>query len=248
MADLEILPSLQEVLREADAVVSVVLPEAAESVARRCADTNLCRDLLFIDANSIDLDSLSSIHDALRSAGGRFVDAAIHGGASRLESMGVLYCSGAHSGDAEKLLGSALRVLNLGHQIGQATRMKMLMASQSKCLTMLFVEVAVLAHRAGMLEQLVGEARRFYPEIMTAVERMLPTYPTHSARRVGELQSIQRFAESVDAPHQMIQAACSLLQTVSGAWDSTLKSGQNADLAAIITSAAAAAADTREQS
>ena len=67
--------------------------------------------------------------------------------------MGVMYVSGVDTVEAEALFGRAMRVLPLGDQIGQATRMKLLMAGQSKCLNLLFLQIAVLADNAGMLEQ-----------------------------------------------------------------------------------------------
>ena len=240
-AEVELLPTLDDVIRTADVLISVVLPEAAEPIAQQCANRQhlATSNCLFIDANSIDLNTLSSIHGIVASSGIRFVDAAIHG-AARLDELGVMYVSGVHASAAETLFGRGMRVLPLGDQVGQATRMKLLMASQSKCLNLLFLQIAVLADHAGMLEQFLAEARSFYPEIMAAIERMLPTYPQHAVRRVTELQGIERFAHSVDAPHQIIGAAREFLQTVAGEWNGKQRPTRPCDISTIIKLATAA--------
>jgi 3-hydroxyisobutyrate dehydrogenase-like beta-hydroxyacid dehydrogenase len=245
----ELLPTLDDVVRTADVLVSVVLPEAAEPLAQQCAKRQrfATSNCLFIDANSIDLNTLSSIHGIVEGSGIRFVDAAIHGTAARLGEMGVMYVSGVHASEAEPLLGRAMRVLPLGDQVGQASRMKLLMASQSKCLNLLFLQIAVFADHAGMLEQFLAEARTFYPEVMVAIERMLPTYPQHAARRVTELQSIERFAQSVDAPHEIIGAAREFLQAVAGEWNGKLRPTRPCDISTIIRQAAAAAPPKPEE-
>jgi 3-hydroxyisobutyrate dehydrogenase-like beta-hydroxyacid dehydrogenase len=243
---MHILATLDDVIASADVLVSVVLPDAAEGVARQCAERRhlVTSNCLFIEANSIDLNTLSTIEGVLTSAGIRLVDAAIHGGAARLEEQGVVYLSGVHAAEAEALFHPVLRVLCLGASMGQATRMKLLMAGQSKCLTVVFLQVAVLAAKAGMLKEFLAEARTFYPEIMAAIDRMLPTYSEHALRRVTELQNIECFARSVGAPHQILHAARDFLQTVAGGWNDA--AGAKPPLPEIIELAALAASSPKE--
>ncbi|MBC8353576.1 MAG: NAD(P)-dependent oxidoreductase [Planctomycetes bacterium] len=241
-AEIEILPTLDAVVSTADVVVSLVLPNAAEQVARQYADRqHLCpRESLFIDANSVDLQTISAIQTILEKANIRFVDAAIHGGAKTLKQLGVMYLSGRDADDARAIFGSAVRAHSLGDQIGQATRMKLLMAGLSKSLNLLFLEIAILAHEAEMSDQFLSESRAFYPGLMTAIERMLPTYPQHASRRVMELRSIEEMARSIGAPHQIVHSARGLLQAVAGAWEDELRATSVLDISQIIAIAAAA--------
>lgn len=237
-AGVHILATLDELIREADVLVSLVMPDAALDIAQQCANR---KDLakpgcLFVDANSIDLSTLFSVQDAFAGTAIRFVDAAIHGGAAKLETMGVMYISGSDAAEAAERFAPVMRVLSLGDEIGQATRMKLLMAGQSKCLNLLFLQVAVLACKAGMLDVFLNESKTFYPEIMVAIERMLPTYPRHAARRVIELESIEDFARSVDAPHQMVHSARDFLQAVASEWNS--RSTPPRDISTIVELAA----------
>ncbi len=241
-AAIEILPTLDAVTSVADVVVSLVLPNAAEEVARQYASRKSLgpADSLFVDANSIDLHTLAGIEATLTDANIRFVDAAIHGGAKTLEHHGVMYFSGCDANDALAVCAPAMQTKMLGETVGQATRMKLLLASLSKSLNALFLEVAVLSHNTGMLDEFVNQAKHFYPEIMNAIERMLPTYPQHVQRRILELKSIEDLARSVSSPHDMMQAGRCLLQTVANSWANELEVTSEIDVARIVALAAGA--------
>lgn len=243
-AEVEILPTLDAVVSVADIVVSLVLPGAAHELACRYADRrSLCPDgAMFVDANSIDLRTLAAIETTFAATDISFVDAAIHGGAKSLEQMGVMYVSGRDAEHISALCGTAVRVHPLGERVGQATRMKLLLAGLSKSFNALFLEIAILSLNAEMLDEFLDETKRFYPGIMTAIDRMLPTYPQHAARRVNELQSIEDLARSVNAPHQIVKSARGLLQAVAGAWHDESQTTTEMDIPRIIAIAAAATA------
>ncbi len=241
--DIEILSSLDDVVRESDLVISLVLPTAAIDVARQFADrSHLCPEsTVFVDANSTGLEVVSEIEQMLVGQNIDFVDATIHGGAARLEQIGVMYVSGRTANKVETIFRNILQVRWLGDQIGMATRMKLLLAGFSKSLNALFLEIVGLSHNAGMMEQFLEGCRHFYPGVMTAIERMLPTYPQHAARRVGELQYIQSLADTCQARHGMIDAAAELLQMLSVVkWDGQRLSATPADIPEIVRQAAQA--------
>lgn len=239
-AEIEILPTLDDVAAQADIVVSLTLPAAAEQVAREYAERrhHCPPGSLFVEANSIDLQTLTTIQTIFAEAGIRFVDAAIHGGAKTLPQLGVMYVSGPDVHRVAERFGSSIRVHSLGDEIGQATRMKLLMAGLSKGLNALFLEIAILAHRAEMSEQFLSEARTFYPGLMTAIDRMLPTYPQHATRRVMELQSIEEMARGLGASHQIMHAAGECLQAAAGTWQNEPPSASALDVPQIIALAA----------
>ncbi|MEO8494843.1 MAG: NAD(P)-binding domain-containing protein [Planctomycetota bacterium] len=245
-AEVEILPTLDAVASVADVVVSLVLPGAATDVAREYVNRrSLCpRDSLFVDANSIDVPTLAAMDSTLAAAGIRFVDAAIHGGAKSLAELGVMYVSGRDAQDVSQVFSEAICVHSLGERVGQATRMKLLLGGLSKSLNALFLEIGILSHNADLLDEFLGEAKRFYPGIMTAIDRMLPTYPQHAARRVVELQSIEGLARSVCAPCQMVASARELLKAAAGAWHEEWQTTGEMDISRMITIAATATTHT----
>lgn len=249
-AGVEILPTLDDVVRQSDLVFSIVLPAAAIDVARQYVERDYLRpaNSLFVDANSISVETIAEIEHLGQVENPTYVvDAAIHGGAQRLAELGVMYVSGPLADRVEAVCRDVLRVRRLGDQVGSATRMKLLIAGLSKSLNALFLEVGALAHQAEMIDPFLESCRHFYPGLMTAIDRMLPTYPQHAARRVGELQSIEQLAQACGAPSGMIHAAGELMQQVARVdWDcQTLASGPAAIPQIIGLVARACQPDTR---
>ena len=76
--------------------------------------------------------------------------------------------------------------------------MKMLLAGISKGTCGLFLELAVLADRREMLPELIEATNRIYPGIGQLVERMLPTYAVHAARRADEMRELESTALASD--------------------------------------------------
>ncbi len=213
-AGIEVFDSLAETLHSASVILSIVLPEAALAVAQQCAERRemLDPDCIFVDLNSIDLNTVDAISKTLGEASINFVDGAIHGGAANLEKLGVAYLSGPLAPKVDELLRPAMRTVLLDGSIGQASRMKILMAGFSKGLNLLFTEIASVAYQSDMFDTFQAEFRKFYPEIALAIERMLPTYPEHALRRVTELQNIIDLGNKVGIPSAMIAAAHLQLQ------------------------------------
>ena len=54
--------------------------------------------------------------------------------------------------------------------------MKMLLSGVSKGACALFFETALIAHRHGMLAEMIESYSRIYPGVMGIVERMMPTF------------------------------------------------------------------------
>ena len=83
----------------------------------------------------------------------------------------------------------------------------MLISGLAKGTVALVVEMAVVAHKAGLLNELwdcYGEA---YPGIMALVERLLPTYPQHAARRGDELHEVEETVRAFGLEPRMVTEA-----------------------------------------
>lgn len=214
-AGIEVLPTLDEVVSQSDLLFSLVLPGAALRAARQVfARSRLMpRGSVFIEANTIGIKALERIERLAGDRGVPFVDATIFGSAHRLEDMGVLYVSG---GPAERVcaaLGEILRVRPLGDRAGLATRLKLSFAGIAKGMPALFVEIGVLAEKDGLLDPFLRMCRDFYPGVMTAMERMLPTYPRHASRRASELRNVEELARTSGQRAGMIREARKLVAT-----------------------------------
>lgn len=241
-AGLEILPRLEDVVAQSNIVFSLVLPSAAIDVARQYISCHQMRpqDSVFVDANSIGLGTLEQIDRLMAEQNIPLVDAAIHGVAHRLEDIGVLHISGPKAGSIEAICRGLLRVNCLGAQIGSASQMKLLMSAIAKGLAALFLEVGALAERSDMLESFLESCHQFYPSLMTVIERLLPTYPRHAARRVGEIRDIEQMGRAVDLRLGMTHEAGELIQLIASLhWDQ-VELGSPAEIRRIIQSVAKA--------
>jgi 3-hydroxyisobutyrate dehydrogenase-like beta-hydroxyacid dehydrogenase len=219
---IEILPRLDDVVAQSHIVFSLVLPSAAVDVARQYISCHEMRPQgsVFVEANSIGLETLEQIDRLMGEQNIPLVDAAINGVANRLEDLGMLHISGPKAGSVEAICRGLLRVNRLGVQIGSASRMKLLMSGIAKGLVALFLEVGVLAERADMSESFLESCHHFYPSLMTVIERVLVTYPRHAARRVGEIRDIEKMGRALDLRLGMTHEAGELIQLISSLdWD-----------------------------
>jgi hypothetical protein len=192
-AGLEVLPSVAAVAGQAEVVFSLVPPRAAIAVARDYA--TCCNGMetprLYMDANSLAPATVSVIAKVIEACGARFVDAAIHGLAGELQSRGIVYLSGPEARVAAAFLNGILRVRVVGQAPGQASAVKGALAGMSKGLAALFTEIALLAHHAVVWEPFLEGCALFYPGVLDAVGRLLPTYPRHAARRQQEMGELE---------------------------------------------------------
>ena len=203
-AGLEVLDSIGKVVRASNIVISLVTPAAASDVAEHfcdCAHLS-ARAPVFIDANSISPSTVQTISRMVSRSRCRFVDASIHGLASRVRNQATMYLSGRGTQAIAELFAPAVRTKFLGEAPGTASAFKMLMAGMSKGLVALFLEMGVAARKFGLLDDLLAGYREFYPGIMIALERMVPTYPQHAARRSEEMGELEETLESIGLlPH-----------------------------------------------
>lgn len=192
-AGLEVLPTARDVAAAAEVVVSLVSPAAALPVAEAYVALveGSPRPPLYVDANSISPATAGRIDALLRRSRIDFVDAAIRGPASQLRRMGTLYLSGASAPGVAEWLAPSLQTRVVGESAGAASALKMALSGVSKGLAALFMEMSLVACELDLLDAFRDDCRRYYPGLMEAVERMVPTYPRHSRRREEELRELE---------------------------------------------------------
>lgn len=222
-SDLRILNHLSDVISSADIVVSTVPPQAAVDTAQHIAEQySLLRaegrasGLTLVDANSIAPHIATQIQAIAVSHSIDFIDATVHGVASRLATQGTLFVSGENSHRLCELFGDALRTVCLGQEPGSASLMKMLLGGMSKGIIGLFLQSALLAERSGLTESFTAELQNYYPDVASFVSRSLPTYRTHSIRRAAEMRQLVETLEHAGVNPGMASAAAALFETLSG--------------------------------
>jgi 3-hydroxyisobutyrate dehydrogenase-like beta-hydroxyacid dehydrogenase len=184
-AGVEVLEDLPAVVHAANVVLSTVPPSAARQVcdAYTLVAKQSPQNAVYVDINSIGPELSASLAKIVTQAGREFVDGAIHGQAMSLTTEATLYLAGTRAGDVAQLFSKVLRTRVLSTTAGDASAMKMLLGGISKGMCALFLELSALANRREMVGDFLKESKQFYPGVVSAVDRMLPTYPQHAPRR-----------------------------------------------------------------
>lgn len=189
---LRILPSIEDVVHRATIVISLVPPEAAFALAREVAAVLPAGgERVYVDANSISPDTARQVGSAIEARHASFVDASIHGLAKRLTQDATMYLSGAASDRVRAAIAAAMRVEILGKEPGVASMQKMLLGGLSKGIVNLFIEMSLVALEADQLDAFLESCTRHYPEVVSILERVLPTVPIHARRRGQEMAALE---------------------------------------------------------
>ena len=94
----------------------------------------------------------------------------------------------------------------LGADPAAASAMKMALGGLAKGLCALFAEMALLAGKHEILPEMLRATARIYPGMYAVVERMLPTYALHAARRATEMAQVEQTLRSAGVDPLVMQA------------------------------------------
>jgi 3-hydroxyisobutyrate dehydrogenase-like beta-hydroxyacid dehydrogenase len=202
-AAIEDRASLEEAFAASDLIVSLVPPAAAVEVAEAAAKAARGSGWrpLYLDANSVSPETVTAVAAAVAAADLDCVDGAFVGSAAELGGRTRLYVSGPRSAELAAIMPRALHAESLGLGVGAASGLKLAFAGFNKGLVALFLEVMAAGEAAGDPEVLLACLRDFYPGTVESLERLVPSYPRHAARRVDELGELARWlaAQGLDA-------------------------------------------------
>ena len=131
-----------------------------------------------------------------------FIDAGIIGLNPMVENGKTrLYVSGPNTEPIKILHNKGMIVKDLGPQIGRASAMKMVYASATKGTFALHAAVSITAHKLGLSSEYFEELKYSKPDILSAIERMVPRIPLDAARWEGEMYEIANtFSEAGITP------------------------------------------------
>lgn len=213
-AQIETLPTLQDVVAQASILISTTPPQYAVDLAKEIAGWGPQPGTLYIDANSIAPKTTQTIQQVVNGADMTMVDMAIRGLASHLQERAAIYLSGEQVARVEPLL-RPIETEHLGDEVGSASMLKMLMGGLSKGIATLVMELGVGAERAGILDRFLLGLGRYYPDVASAMDSVLPTYPLHAGRRAHELQEVMTCLADCGVQSQVVAAGSRLLESYS---------------------------------
>ena len=179
------LPSMTALVREAELIVSIVVPFAAKRVAAKVAKAAVKagrKDLLYLDANAISPMTADDIAKTLVPAGVNFVDGCIIGAASKMGKGTLVYVSGPEAARLRDLESFDIPIKFLGSSTNQASAFKVVYAGLTKGLQGLF----------GLLNEVRAQYEDSFPGLLDKVSSSIVGLRIHSRRRAEEMDELKR--------------------------------------------------------
>jgi L-threonate 2-dehydrogenase len=204
-------------VREADILLSLVVPAQAYACAERVATAVRATQtrLLFVDCNAIAPRTVQSIDHLVTAAGADVVDVGIIGSPPRAGKAGPrLYASGSSAEQFAMLNAYGLEIRVLGPHVGQASGLKMCYAAVTKGLTALASEALTAGQALGLSTPLSNELHDSQDALFQWCERQIPRMPPKASRWVGEMEEIAQTFTDLGLPPQMMEGAAALYRLV----------------------------------
>lgn len=220
-AGFEDVPTLEDLVREADMLLCVLVPAQAAGVAEQIAaaitreGTARGKDLLYVDCNAVAPRTTEAIGATILGAGARFADAGIIGPPPRKQGTTRFYASGEGSAEFAQLANHGLTVCVLDGPIGQASGFKMCYAALTKGMQALGTELLVAARLLGLDEALAAEQHESVPDIRAHLERAVPGFPPKAHRWVGEMEEIALTFSDLGMTPLILQGAADFFRFVA---------------------------------
>jgi 3-hydroxyisobutyrate dehydrogenase-like beta-hydroxyacid dehydrogenase len=194
-AGIEDLSSLAAVVREADAVLSIVPPVEARAFAAEAAAAMRVADArpVFVDCNAVAPATVQAIARVFASLDAPFVDVGIvgRGPAPGVEPPTRFFVSGpAARGVLLGLDVPGIRTIDMGEEIGAASAIKMAYAALNKGTDALHAAVLVAAERLGVRAELMRELELSQKEALKRMRARVPYLAATAQRFAGEMAEI----------------------------------------------------------
>lgn len=208
------LPTLADVARESDLLMSVVPPACATAVAADVA--RVLREggatLLYADCNSVAPRTARDVAATIDSVGGMPVDVSIVGGPPMPEwrvGSGTprFYASGRHAAYFAQLSGRGIDVRILEGEIGTASGLKMCYDAILKSTVAVSTELLVAAERLGVGGAVARELEAAQPKLLHFMRTRIPRMPPKASRWVGEMREIGTTFQDIGLPRGLLDGA-----------------------------------------
>jgi 3-hydroxyisobutyrate dehydrogenase-like beta-hydroxyacid dehydrogenase len=184
--------TLEDVVREADMVLSILPPAAAiaqaEAVAAAMGAT--AARPVYVDCNAVSPMPALQVGEIIGAAGAQFIDCGIIGLAPGKGAPTRFHVSGADTGRMEALDGKGIRVFPMGPEPGRASALKMVYAGLTKGTWTLHTALLMAAWQLGVYDETVAEYENSQKAALDAMRARLPRLPADAARWVGEMEEI----------------------------------------------------------
>ena len=215
-AGIENIPSYQALVKEAEIIISNLVPAEAKNAAMKIAQAleETGETIVYTDCNAIAPQTVREIGEILTGAGSDFVDGGIIGGPPGPGIMNRIYASGP---EAEKFAGLAaygLDIRVIGPEIGQASGLKMVYAALTKGTSALALELLIAAKKMNLYDALISEWEMSQADRYESFKRGLQSVPSKSRRWIGEMEEIAKTFGHVGLTPKILEGAADMYRLV----------------------------------
>jgi 3-hydroxyisobutyrate dehydrogenase-like beta-hydroxyacid dehydrogenase len=210
--------TLEHLVTEADAMLSVLVPAEAVPAAERVAAAlrSTSTSLLYADLNAVAPETTKQVGEIVTAAGARYVDGGIIGNPPRDDNDSPrIYLSGQGASELAELSTYGLDMRVVSEVVGHASGLKMCYACLTKGLTALATELLVTAERLGLSDALRAEQESSQANLRKWIERQLPSMPPKAHRWVAEMEEIAATFAAVGLPPGMLLGAADVYRWVA---------------------------------
>lgn len=190
-SEIEVASDPADVAARSDIVLSCVWPETAADVATVAAQR--LEDSLYVDFNSIGVDTVRDIAGSVEDSGGIFLNGSIMGSIRRLGADVPLAVSGYPADDGVKTLRRlGFSVKSYGQDPERVAILKMCRSAITKGLLMVLSEALLPAYAYNLHEDVLDSLdESFSDQTLGSFARLfLVDMTEHGARRAGELDEV----------------------------------------------------------
>lgn len=211
------VPTLKDLVTQADLVLSILVPAEAVNVARQVADALRATGAStpFADCNATAPQTAETMGAIITGAGGRFIDGSIIGGPPGRGAPPRFYVSGAHRSLMTELDGMGIIVRPIGEAVGRASGIKMCYAAFTKGTTALSVALLTAAEAMGLSDDLHAELESSQPEAYKRMQGQIPRLPANAGRWIGEMEEIAATFDHVGVTPSFHRGAADVFKLLS---------------------------------
>ena len=185
------VPDLDDLVRGADLVLAILVPDQAAPLACEVAASmeRTGAAPAYADCNAVSPDTAREIGGVITGAGGRFIDAGIIGGPPGADEKTRFYASGPYETILTQLDGHGILVRPLGGEVGRASGIKMCYASVTKGISALHAAALIAAETMDLSEELLTEFSESQSQRLKAMGGV-NSLSAKAFRWIGEMREI----------------------------------------------------------
>ncbi len=194
--------SLDELVRESDLILSILVPSEAVQFAENVAAaiTRSESEIVVADCNAVSPATAVELEKTITAAGAKFIDAGIIGSTPRRGATPRFYASGVHASILGELDGKGISVPVMDGPIGMASGLKMVYAALTKGTAALYASTLMTAMSLGLYDDLIEEMKLSQSGTLEGMDRV-KSVSAQAFRWIGEMEEIAAtFADAGISP------------------------------------------------